>query len=177
MGEFNKSTLFKQHIKAEHTLLYNMATKFANLSNMCVIATNYPGAIGQDDALLMDAILALESLSNKLGNFKLCKEWIEYHPFISCVKKLIPDIVVDGYINVDEDNIKIQEMKEVLISNVVISVSREEEGKVLTCTVYSANHSLSEAVSFIRDVYTDKGELNKEALLRALALYIEGAIN
>lgn len=42
-------------------------------------------------------------------------------------KKLIPDIVVDGYINVDEDNIKIQEMEEVLISNVAISVSREEE--------------------------------------------------
>lgn len=177
MGEANKNTLFNQHIKAERILLYNLATKFAHLSNMCVIATNYPGAIGQDDVILMDAIIALESLSNKLGKFKLCKEWIEYHPFISCVKKLVPDIVVDGYINVDEDNIKIQEMEEVLISNVAISVSREEEGKVLTCTVYSANHTLSEAVSFIRDAYTDKGELNKEALLRALALYIEGAIN
>lgn len=177
MGEANKSTLFKQHIKDERTLLYNMATKFAHLSNKCVIATNYPGVIAQDDALLMDAIVALESLSNKIGKFKLCKEWIEYHPFISCVKKLIPDIVVDGYINVDEDNIKIQEMEEVLISNVAISVSREEEKKLLNCVVYSANHTLSEAVSFIRDVYTDKGELNKEALLRALALYIDGAIN
>lgn len=177
MGELNKSTLFNQHIKAERALLYNMATKFAHLSNMCVIATNYPGVIGQDDALLMDAILALESLRNKLGNFKLCKEWIEYHPFISCVKKLIPDIVVDGYINVDEDNIKIQEMEEVLISNVAISVSREEEKKLLNCAVYSANHTLSEAVSFIRDVYTDEGEFNKEALLRALAIYLEGTMN
>lgn len=177
LGELNKSTLFKQHIKEERTLLYNMATKFAHLSNMCVIATNYPGVIGQDDVLLMDVIIALESLSNKLGKFKLCKEWIEYHPFISCVKKLIPDIVVDGYINVDEDNIKIQEMEEVLISNVAISVSREEEKKLLNCVVYSNNHSLSETVSFIRDVYTDGGEINKEALLRALALYIEGAIN
>lgn len=177
MGEANKSTLFNQLIKKERTLLYNTAMKFANLSNMCVIATNYPGAIGQDDALLIDAIIALEDLSNKLGKFKLCKEWIEYHPFISCVKKLIPDIVVAGYINVDEDNIKIQEMEEVLISNVAISVSREEEGKVFTCAVYSANHTLSEAVSFIRDVYTDKGELNKEALLRGLAIYIEGTMN
>lgn len=177
MGEGNISTLFNQHIKAERKLLYSLGKKFAHLSNMCAIATNYPGVIGQDVALLRDSIIAIESLFNKLGKLKLCKEWIEYHPFISCVKKLIPDIVVDGYINVDEDNIKIQEMEEVLISNVAISVSREEEVKVLTCTVYSANHTLSEAVSFIRDVYTDKGELNKEALLRALALYIEGAIN
>lgn len=176
MGEANRNTLLKQYIKEERAILYNIATKFAHLSNMCVIARNYPGAIGLDDVILTDALVALESLVNKLGKFKPCKEWIEYHPFISCVKKLIPDIVVDGYINVDEDNIKIQEMEEVLISNVAIRVSREEEGKVLTCVAYSANHTLSEAVSFIRNVYTDDGELNKEALLRALAVYIEGTI-
>lgn len=173
MGETIKTTLFNQYIKAERELLYSLGKKFVHLSDMCVLAANYPGAIGQDDIILTDSATVIERLSNKLDKFKPRNEWIEYHPFISCVKKLIPDIVVDGYLNIDEYNIKIQEMKEVLISNVAISVSREEEGKVLTCAIYSANHTLSEAVSFIRDVYTDDGELNKEALLRALAIYME----